>query len=820
MNIKGEAINLIMKLSVVILMTILSLGCFAEEEPTENKVETHTFQAEVSRLLDIIINSLYSQKEIFLREAISNANDALDKIRFLSLEDPELLKDESELKVSIEVDKDKNMLILTDTGIGMTAQDLRNNLGTIARSGTTQFLEAITKTGNLNLIGQFGVGFYSYYLVANQVTVITKSPNDAKQYIWKSEAGSTYTIEEDTQGPFLSRGTRVELLLKKDAKEFLDIGKVKGLAKKYSEFIEFPIYLYTSKEISREVEEEEEKKEGEEEGKTDDLEIKDSGEEEKKKTKTVKETVWDWERVNNEKALWKRSTEDITEEEYVSFYKTFTKDYSDPLSWVHFKAEGELDFTSLLYIPKKAPNELFKMSGNEDEKKSSLKLYVRKVLISDKFDDLLPKYLAFVKGVVDSDDLPLNVSRETLQQYRSVKLIKKKVTRKVLDQMVKFSKNKLKKVEFGEEMTEEEKLEAQKKDDEENKKKYLDFYGEFARFLKHGIVEDVKNRDKIASLLRFPSTHSDSLDMVSFEEYISRMPEEQEEIFFIAGENKEELRNHPSVRALVKKGFEVLLMEEAIDEYCIQNLVTFDDKTISNITKAGFKPPKNENEDALKTRLVDFYKPLTSWLASTLGESVEKVELSLDTDDNPMVVKAGQFGYTANMQKMALNQPMANKKQTEEMLKRMKNVVHINPTHIIVKEMLDRVKRAEGGSVDKEVFEMAKLLYDVAAIQGGFRVVRPEKFVDHFHSMMTDNLGLARGQKTVDLEEELSDFEKLEAARKEAEAAELERQKQLKEEEDRAKEQAEAEAAQQEEDQVQVEDVEPASGEFTTDAEL
>ena len=778
------------------------------------KVETHTFQAEVSRLLDIIINSLYSQKEIFLREAISNANDALDKIRFLSLEDPELLKDEAELKVSIEVDVDKNMLVLTDTGIGMTAQDLRNNLGTIARSGTTQFLEAITKTGNLNLIGQFGVGFYSYFLIANHVKVITKSPNDSKQYIWRSEAGSTYTIEEDSEGPFLTRGTRVELLLKKDAKEFLDIKKVKTLAKKYSEFIEFPIYLYTSKEVSREVEVEAEQTETE----GDDLEIKDSTEESAKKTETVKETVWDWERVNNEKAIWKRSSNEIEDSEYVSFYKATSKDYSDPLSWVHFKAEGEIDFTALLFIPKKAPAEMFQMQVKEEDKKSSLKLYVRKVLISDKFDDLLPKYLAFVKGVVDSDDLPLNVSRETLQQYRSVKLIKKKVTRKVLDQLIKFSKGKLIKLDTTEEMTDEQREQANQDALEDNDKKYLEFYGEFARFLKHGIIEDVKNRDKIASLLRFPSTNSDDLSMVSLEEYISRMPSEQEEIFFIAGDSKQELKGHPTVRALVKKGYEVLLMEEAIDEYCIQNLVTYQEKTISNITKAGFTPPKSDDEEALKSRLVQFYKPLTNWLTSTLGESVEKVELSFDTDDNPMVVKAGAFGYTANMQKMALNQPMANKKQTEEMLKRMKNVVQINPNHVIVKELLDRVRRSDSGSLDKEVYELAKLLYDVASIQGGFRIVKPEKFVNHFHSMMTDNLGLARGQKTIDLEEELSDFEKLEAAKKAAEEAEKERQRQLKEEEDKARE--EEQANQQQEDEVQVEDVEPTTGEFNAEAEL
>ena len=820
-----------MKITLVLLGLLLTVGLFAEdveETPKESVKETHTFQAEVSRLLDIIINSLYSNKEIFLREAISNSNDALDKLRFLSLENPELLKDEPELKVNIEVDKDRNMLILTDTGIGMTAQDMKNNLGTIARSGTTQFLEAITKSKNLNLIGQFGVGFYSYFLIANTVRVTSKSPTDSRQYIWESEAGSTFSIQEDLEGPFLTRGTKVEMILKKDAKEYLDITKVKSLTKKYSEFIEFPIYLYNSKQVSRDVEEEVTKEDAAEDANKDDLEIKDSaeeGQEKEKKTKKVTETVWDWEQVNEQKAIWKRSSESIEDEEYVQFYKAVTKEYSDPLTWIHFKAEGEIDFTSLLYIPKKAPKNLFQNPSNEKEKKSNLKLYVRKVLISDQFDDLLPKYLSFVSGVVDSDDLPLNVSRETLQQYRSVKLIKKKLTRKVLDQIIKFSQNKLKPKEKldWDNMTEEEKEEVKakrEKSDQENKKLYSEFYEEFSRFLKHGSIEDVKNRDKIASLLRFPSTDDDSMTKTSFDDYISRMPEDQKEIFFIGGEDKVLLRNDPTVQGLVKRGYEVLLMDEPIDEYCMQNLVTYKDTNIANVTKSGFKAPKNEKEDSQLDRLKQFYKPLSEWLSKLFSSNVEKVELSMNTNDHPMVVLAGSFGYTANMQKLALNQPMANKKQTEEMLARMKTVVHINPSHTIIKEMLDRIKQTGPAQVETELKESAKLLFQVATINAGFRLFNQNEFVNNFHSMLSDSLGLDRGTKSIDLESDLADFEKLEAAKKEAEAAEKERVKKMQEEQAKL-EAAKAETDGQPEDEVTVEDLpNSGNGEFDSGNEL
>lgn len=812
-----------MKLLSTLLLVILATHVRSEEDP--DQIESFTFEAEVSRLLDIIINSLYSNKDIFLREAISNSNDALEKLRFLSLEDPELMKDDAELRINLEVDKDLGKLYLTDTGIGMTLQDLKNNLGTIARSGTTQFLEAITSTGNMNLIGQFGVGFYSYFLVSNRVKVITKHPSESIQYIWESEAGSTYTIRKDTTGPFLKRGTRVELELKKDAKEFLNMNKVQDLTKKYSQFIEHPIYLYKSKQVTKEVPIEEEadleastdEKEGE--AKTDDgLDIKEEGEDEKPKTKKVTETVFEWERLNEQKAIWKRSPKSIEDSEYKEFYKNVTKEYSDPLSWVHFKAEGEIDFTALLFIPKKTPQNLFQAMSGESDNKPALKLYVRKVLISDQFDELLPKYLAFVKGVVDSDDLPLNVSRETLQQYRSVKVIKKKITKKVLAKLIKFSQGKVndRKALEGLEGEELEKATAdQEAASKAAKEEYFSFYTEFAKFLKHGIIEDVKNRDKIAQLLRYYST--DGKEMTSLEEYISRMPEEQKDIYFIGGDNLKEMRSNPVVRSLRKRGYEVLLMDEPIDEYCVQHMSSFKEKTFINITKSDFKPPKDDTEDAMLARLAKYYAPLTDWLKKTLSQFVDKVELTLDSGDQPMVVLAGASGYTANMQRIALNQPMANRKQTEDMLKKMKNVAKVDPYNPIIKELLERVRSSSEGSeaVEPELQQTAHMMYQVSALHAGFRLIKPESFVNNFNGLVKDNLGLKRSTGKVDLEEELADYEKILEARV---AAEEERKKRetaqeaaLKaaEEAKRKVEEAQAQEQAEPETEVQIEDVEP-----------
>lgn len=473
--------------------------------------------------MDIIINSLYTKKEVFIRELISNASDALDKVRFVSVQNPEFLGSVPQLEVMLDFDYEQKTISITDTGIGMTKAELIKNLGTVAKSGTTAFLEAIGKGDSLNLIGQFGVGFYSAFLVANKVVVTSKS-NDDEQHVWTSTADAKFFVTKDPRGDTLGRGTRVTLHLKDDAIEYVEQDKIKNLVKKYSEFIQYPIKLFLSKEIRKQVPDEEEpaKKDTEETTPTDDSEIKDEGEtkpteEEEKpkepKTKTVTEQVWEWETINEVKAIWLREKSDITEEEYNNFYKTITKDHENPLAYTHFSAEGEIEFKAVLYIPSNAPYDLFE---NYYGKSSALKLYVRRVLITEEFEELMPRYLNFIKGVVDSDDLPLNVSREQLQQLKMIKVMSKKLVRKAIEMIRSIAEEDEDSDEEEddeneeEEQTEkeEEKTEDQAKEDETDadKKKDEDRYGKlwknFGKNIKLGVIEDASNRSKLAKLLR------------------------------------------------------------------------------------------------------------------------------------------------------------------------------------------------------------------------------------------------------------------------------------------------------------------------------
>merc|ERR1719482_523249 len=432
--------------------------------------EKHEFQAEVNRLMDIIINSLYTDKQVFLRELISNSADALEKARFHSVQDESYLGDAKDLEVKIEYDADAKTLSLIDTGIGMSKADLINNLGTVAKSGTTNFLEAMADGADANLIGQFGVGFYSAFLVADKVTVTSKCNDDPVQHVWESSADASFTVVDDPRGNTLGRDTRVTLHLKEDAHDYLSEDKLKESAKKYSQFIQFPIYVKVKKEVDVDADED------------DDDEEKEDEEEPKKKTvfeweqvntqKAIwlraKEDVTEWEQVNTQKAIWLRAKEDVIEEEYNEFYKSISKDYLDPLAYTHFNAEGEIEFKSVLFLPKKAP---FDMMDNYWTKKSDVKLYVRRVLVADKFEELLPRYLNFVRGVVDSDDLPLNVSREQLQQNKIMKVISKKLVRKVLELMKKLAKEEESGDEDEDEEKEEEKEDEEKKEEKEEKRR-------------------------------------------------------------------------------------------------------------------------------------------------------------------------------------------------------------------------------------------------------------------------------------------------------------------------------------------------------------
>jgi len=678
----------------------------------ESVAEKHQFQAEVNRLMQIIINSLYSNSEIFLRELISNGSDALDKIRFLALTDPKQLESGQTLEIKIRGDSKAKTLTITDTGIGMTRENLINNLGTIAKSGTLEFMEKFKQGDNVNLIGQFGVGFYSAFLVADEVTVITKHNEDSKQWVWRSDSQGQYTITEDPRGVTLGRGTQIVLHLKEDALEFANQDTLRALVKKYSEFINFPIYLWASSEESKDVPLTEEEIEAElakkKEDDTEDVNL--DGEPTKADiptTKTVTQTVWGWDLMNQHKPIWTRNPKEITEEEYNDFFKALTKETQDPLAHIHFSGEGDVDFRSILYIPANPPSNYFNADTLDDFR--GIKLYVKRVFITDEFKDILPKYLTFIRGMVDSDDLPLNVSREMLQEHKILSMIKKKLIRKAIAMFQEMQ--------------------------EADAEKYKKFHKNFGTNLKLGIIEDSANRARLSKLVMFHSSTTDELTTLS--DYVSRMKEGQEQIYYLAGESKEAVASSPLIERLVKKGYEVLFMIDPIDEYALGHMEKFDSKyKLTNVAREGVTFDGEEDDAESEQDLKDEFKDVINFLKTKLADKIERVQISKLLSNSPSALVSSMYGFTANMERIVKAQALGDKSVPNW---NPKKIMEINPRHPIVKELNRRVA---SDPTDATANDIAKLMYDTAALASGFSLEDPAEFSQRIVRMMNLSLDL------------------------------------------------------------------------------
>eukprot|EP00191_Tetraselmis_sp_GSL018_P001546 CAMPEP_0177601648 /NCGR_PEP_ID=MMETSP0419_2-20121207/14390_1 /TAXON_ID=582737 /ORGANISM="Tetraselmis sp., Strain GSL018" /LENGTH=784 /DNA_ID=CAMNT_0019094965 /DNA_START=91 /DNA_END=2442 /DNA_ORIENTATION=+ len=667
--------------------------------------ETFEYQAEVDRLMDLIVNSLYSNREVFLRELVSNASDALDKARFVSLTRPELLKDKEELEIIIRGDPENKTLTVTDSGIGMTKAELLDSLGTIARSGTAKFAQAVAESkGDANLIGKFGVGFYSSFLVANKVSVATKSSDDDTQWLWESEVGtSKFSVRPDDGEP-LGRGTRITLHLKEDCEEMAEETKLSALLKTYSEFISFPIKLWKTTSVGKEVVDEEKTREAQEKA---DKEAEEKGEE--KKTvdpimKTEYEDVKKYLVQNDNKPLWVRSPKEVTDEEYNEFFKTTFKEFLPPLAKNHFNVEGTIEFSGILFVPGMAPFE----QDNYMSKSRNMKLYVRRVFISDQFDeDLMPRYLNFMKGIIDSSDLPLNVSREILQENRVVRVMKKQLVKRTLETLKELSGR-------------------------EDQTDYNTFFDAFGRNLKLGIIEDRDNRETLAGLLRFFSSKSGD-EKISLDKYIEGKKESQKAIYYMAADSKDAAASAPFVEDLVNRGYEVLYLTEPIDEVAVTNLAEYKDMKLMDVSKEDLELEETEEEKKKAEEVSKELEPTLTWMKDALGEKVEKVVISKRLRDSPCILVTSKMGWSANMERIMKSQAMGDSRAMEYMKGR--KIMEVNPDSPVIQALKARYEADKDSVVGKD---MVQLLYETALITSGFQVDSPKSYADRVYEMMAN----------------------------------------------------------------------------------